>query len=392
MVLKNLSITGQKGLYGIRIENDSILGIFPSGSDVPETSIVLSFEDAIVLPGLINSHEHLDFNLFPKLGGPAYADYMHWGQDIHIRHKDRIRQVLAIPQAIRTRWGIYKNLLNGFTTVVNHGAVLDTGSLELVTVFQDCHCLHSLGTEKRWKWKLNGFTFRKGPIVLHIGEGTSRSAAQELDRLRRWNLFGRPIVGVHGVALEARQTEALRALVWCPDSNYFLYNKTASIDRLKQRLPILFGTDSTLSAAWNGWEQLRLARAQGMLTDEELLDGLTGKAAAVWNFPMLGKVAAGYQADLVITKGKDMDSLFAGNPTDILLVMHRGKIRLFDASLAGQLAAGGHKLAAYSPVLVGNNIKYVQGDLPGLIREIVRYDPGAELPVSAVTRNEAACQ
>jgi hypothetical protein len=177
-----------------------------------------------------------------------------------------------------------------------------------------------------------------------------------------------------------------------PDSNYFLYNKTAPVDRLKKRLPILFGTDSTLSAGWNGWEQLRLARAQGMLTDEELLDGLTGRAAAVWNFPMLGKLAVGYQADLVITKGRDVDSLFANNPEDLLLVMHRGKIRLFDSSLADQLAAAGHNLAAYSPVLLGTNTKFVQGDLPGLLREIVRFDPEAELPVSAVTLKETTCQ
>ena len=394
MVLKNLSIAGQKGLHGIRIEHDKITGVFPSGTVVPETPIVLSFEGAIVLPGLINSHEHLDFNLFPKLGGPAYADYTEWGQDIHTRHKDRIKRVLTIPQPLRTRWGMYKNLLNGFTTVVNHGAFLDTGSeQELVTVFQDCYCLHSLATEKRWKWKLNSFRRRRDElIVLHIGEGTSSAAATEVDRLSRWNLFRRPVVGVHGVALEPGQAEALRALIWCPDSNFFLYNKTAAIDRLKHLLPILFGTDSTLSASWNGWEQLRLARTQGMLTDEELLDGLTGKAAAIWNFPVLGKIETGYQADLVITKGRDMDSLFAGNPKDILLVMHRGNIRLFDASLEGQLAAAGHVPATYSPVLIGNKIKFVQGDLPGLIRDIARYDPEAELPVSAATWNETTCQ
>jgi cytosine/adenosine deaminase-related metal-dependent hydrolase len=392
MVLKNLSIIDRKGLHGIHIEQHKIAGIFPVGDAVPETSIVLSFEGAVVLPGLINSHEHLDFNLFPMLGNRAYADYMEWGRDIHIRHKDRIKRVLTIPQPLRTRWGMYKNLLNGFTTVVNHGAVLDTGAEELVTVFQDCHCLHSLGTEGRWKWKLNGFRFRKGPIVLHIGEGTSRLAAQEADKLRRWNLFKRPIVGVHGVAMQPRQAEALRALVWCPDSNYFLYNKTAPIDHLKHRLPILFGTDSTLSAAWNGWEQLRLARAQHMLTDEELLDALTGTAAAVWDFPMLGKIATGYQADLVIMKGRNMDGVFAGSPKDILLVIHRGKIRLFDAGLAGQLAAGGYRIGEFSAVQVGGSVKYVQGDLPGLIREIARYDPEAELPVSAATRNETACQ
>jgi cytosine/adenosine deaminase-related metal-dependent hydrolase len=380
MVLKNLSIIGRKGLYNILVDKDKIAGVFPSGTDVPGTSTVLSFRDAIVLPGLINSHEHLDFNLFPMLGNRAYQDYMEWGQDIHVRHRDRIKQVLAIPQALRTRWGMYKNLLNGFTTVVNHGAVLDTGVEELITVFQDDHCLHSLGTERRWKWKLNGFRRRKGLIVLHIGEGTNSTAAREADRLRRWNLFRRPIVGVHGVAMNERQAEALRALVWCPDSNFFLYNKTAPIDKLKRRLPILFGTDSTLSATWNGWEQLRLARQQGMLTDEELLDGLTGKAAAIWDLPMLGKVGIGYQADLVITKGRNLDNVFATNPKDLLLVMHQGHIRLFDASLAA-----GFETNDFSGVMVGGQLKYVQGDLPGLMREIVRYDPEAKFPVSLLT-------
>jgi cytosine/adenosine deaminase-related metal-dependent hydrolase len=390
MVLKNLSVIGRKGLHDIVTDEHKIAGIVPAGSAMPATSPVLSFADAIVLPGLINSHEHLDFNLFPMLGNRTYADYLEWGQDIHTRHKDRIRQVLAIPQSLRTRWGMYKNLLNGFTTVVNHGERLDTGAEELVTVFQGCYCLHSLGTERRWKWKIN--VSGRGPVVLHIGEGTNRAAAQELDRLRRWNLFGRPIVGVHGVAMEPRHTEALRALVWCPESNYFLYNKTAPIDELKHRLPILFGTDSTLSAGWNGWEQLRLARAQGMLTDEELLDGLTGKAAAIWNFPMLGKLAAGYQADLVITKGRDADSLFANNPEDLLLVMHRGQIRLFDSSLHAQLVTGGHAMGGYSRVLVGGHVKYVQGDLPGLLSEIMRYDPAAELPVSTAALTATICQ
>jgi cytosine/adenosine deaminase-related metal-dependent hydrolase len=382
MVLKNLSIIGRKGLYNLLIDKGKIAGVFASGTAMPETSAGLSFRDAIVLPGLINSHDHLDFNLFPMLGNRVYEDYMEWGQDIHARHKERIEQVLRIPQALRTRWGMYKNLLNGFTTVVNHGPVLDTGAEDIITVFQDCHCLHSLGTEKRWKWKLNGFRCREKPIVLHIGEGTNSVAAREADRLRRWNLFRRPIVGVHGVAMNERQAEALKALVWCPDSNFFLYHQTAPINWLKRRLPILFGTDSTLSATWNGWEQLRLASQQHMLTDEELLDSLTGITAAIWGLPMVGKIGMGYQADLVITKPVDPDSVFATNPEDLLLVMHRGHIRLFDSSLAASLAVGGFGMGGFNRVMVGGSIKYVQGDLPGLIREIVHFDPEAALPVT----------
>jgi cytosine/adenosine deaminase-related metal-dependent hydrolase len=361
---------------------------------LPGESLLLPLEGAIALPGLINSHEHLDFNLFPMLGNRTYQDYTEWGKDIHQQNKTRISQVLKTPLPVRTQWGIYKNLLNGFTTVVNHGRRLDTSTEELVTVYQDCHCLHSLGTEKHWKWKLNGWRRRHGLIVLHIGEGTSRMAEQEIDCLRRWNLFRRPIVGIHGVAMVESQARALRALVWCPDSNYFLYNKTAPIGLLKHRLPVLFGTDSTLSAAWNGWEQLRLARKEGALTDEELLDALTHKAAAVWNFPLLGKLERGYQADLVITQAKDtatlyasnpMNTLYASNPEDLLLVIHRGNIRVFDTSLVERLRTAGFNIGGFSKVSLGKHCKYVQGDLPALIREIRRHDPGAVLPVSAAS-------
>lgn len=324
------------------------------------------------------------------LGNRAYRDYTEWGEDIHQQNNIRIQQVLKIPQPLRTRWGIYKNLLNGFTTVVHHGQHLDTGSEELLTVCQDCHCLHSLGAERRWKWKLNGRKRRHGLIALHIGEGTSRRAEQEIDCLRRWNLFRRPIIGIHGIAMAERQAGALHALVWCPDSNYFLYKKTAPIARLKLRLPVLFGTDSTLSATWNAWDQLRLARKEAALTDEELLDALTHKAAAIWNLPLQGKLEPGYLADLIITQAKDtvtlctgsMDAFYASNPEDLLLVIHRGNIRVFDASLSEQLRTAGFNLSGFSKVTLGNRNKYVQGDLPALIREIHRHDPAAALPVS----------
>lgn len=378
MLLQNVSIVGRDGWQTIRLDGDRIACISPSEDAAGMDS--LSLDGALALPGLINSHEHLDFNLFPALGNHIYADYTEWGKDIHEQHSTRIAQVLNIPQPLRTKWGLYKNLLNGFTTVVNHGDRLDTGSEDIVTVFQDCYCLHSLATEKRWIWKLNSWRRRRSPIVLHIGEGTSTVAKKEIDRLRRWNLFRRPVIGVHGVAMDERQAPALRALVWCPDSNYFLYNSTAPIDRLKARLPILFGTDSTLSASWNGWQQLRTALARALLTEEELLAALTCQAANSWNFPFVGKIDTGYQADLLITRQK---TWYATDPEDLLLVIHRGQIRLFDASLASQDYIGNRLLPTgrYYPVAVGNSIKYVQGDLPGLIAKIRDYDPEAVLPI-----------
>ena len=41
-------------------------------------------------PGLINSHDHLDFNLFPQTGNRIYNNYTEWGRDIHEQNKEAI--------------------------------------------------------------------------------------------------------------------------------------------------------------------------------------------------------------------------------------------------------------------------------------------------------------
>src|ERR1700744_199967 len=120
MILNNLNMACTEESVSIRISGDKIneLSSMPfRGHNEP----VLTLKDAIVFPGLINSHEHLDFNLFPQLGDRTYANYTQWGKHIHQTYKEEISAVLKVPLALRAQWGIYKNLLCGVTTVVNHG-------------------------------------------------------------------------------------------------------------------------------------------------------------------------------------------------------------------------------------------------------------------------------
>src|SRR5450432_4419157 len=114
MQLRQLQLIGHNGLSQIQIENGRISRITDEGND-PQGS--LSFGGAIAFPGLINSHDHLDFNLFPQLRSHIYKTYTEWGTDIHERYGEEIGRVLKIPAPLRTRWGMYKNLLNGVTTV-----------------------------------------------------------------------------------------------------------------------------------------------------------------------------------------------------------------------------------------------------------------------------------
>lgn len=366
----------------ILVEGDSIVALRAATAD----RRLLSFDGLLVFPGLINSHDHLDFNLFPLIGNRIYTNYRDWGRDIHTANKGAINAVLQIPEHLRVLWGVYKNLLNGFTTVVNHGDRLNVPA-GLITVFQDCHCLHSVGFERNWRWKINRPLRDNLPFVLHAGEGTDALAQEEIDHLLRWNLFNRPLVGVHGVAMNERQAGCFQGLVWCPASNYFLLDRTAPVGRLKQRVPILFGTDSTLTAEWNSWPQIRQARREGAMTDEELLATLTTAPAAVWKLTDRGALAAGKRADLVIARPKPglngMDGFFSLDPEDLMLVLHQGRILLFDVSIRDMLMEAGMGDLHFDFTRCGD--KYVIGDLPGLMAEIRRYHPGVRFPAMMTT-------
>ncbi|HEU4471339.1 MAG TPA: hypothetical protein VFR58_09660 [Flavisolibacter sp.] len=337
----------------------------------------LVLEEALIFPGLINSHDHLDFNLFPMLGSKKYASYTEWGPSIHALYKHEIREVLAIPQVLRTQWGLYKNLLCGVTTVINHGPRLPIPD-PFIRVCQDLLNIHSVAFEKHWRRRLMN-PFNRRPCVIHTGEGTDTAAHAEINSLIRWNLLQKKLIGIHGVAMSPEQSAKFAALVWCPLSNFFLLGTTASIKHMNTT--ILLGSDSVLTGSWNFWDHLRFARETGLADQKEIIDMVTSRAAAAWRVP-------GYNQelppDLVIARtgtGKAIDQFFKINPADILLVIQSGAIRLMDESLYDQLRPHGLPAQSLSKVMIDGRLKYVPGNLPSLIQEIRQYHQGALFPV-----------
>ena len=318
------------------------------------------------------------------MGARKYSDYVEWGEDIHITNRKEIDAILKIPTPLRTQWGIYKNLLSGITTVVHHGDYLAVPD-PLIDVFQKCNMIHSARQERRWRWKLNKPFAMRAPIVVHAGEGTNAQSRREVDSLIRWNLFEREMIAVHGVAMEEEQADRFAALIWCPDSNYYLFDRTAEISRLRRRTKILFGTDSTLSASWNIWEHLRFARKLGAMPDEALFDSVTCAPAESWRLQGKGRLTAGSQADIVVANrrgsGGVYDSWFEINPADIALVMQNGAVRLCDEDRCRQLS--GSQSAGFSQIRVDGSAKYVQGDLPQLMSAIKGFAPQVRFPIES---------
>ena len=88
-------------LINVRIYPDTELSDIVTGNGVIEkilpAGILSHIDDAedmqglFIVPGFINSHDHLDFNCFSPLGNRTYSDYKEWGAHIHKEYKKEIK-------------------------------------------------------------------------------------------------------------------------------------------------------------------------------------------------------------------------------------------------------------------------------------------------------------
>ena len=75
MKLNNVYRVGDSRACSIGISEDKIA----DSADEPSSAMQLMFDKALIFPELINSHDHLDFNLFPQMGDRFYTNYTEWG-------------------------------------------------------------------------------------------------------------------------------------------------------------------------------------------------------------------------------------------------------------------------------------------------------------------------
>ncbi len=327
--------------------------------------------NSFVFPGLINAHDHLEFNLFPPLANRVYSDYLEWGEDIHVQQKEIIHKIEQIPFEKRIRFGALKNLLNGFTRVVHHGPHRPmVRSLTKYPVWMNYQYAHALGTEPRWKLKLNlPFT---SELMLHVGEGTSTRAELEIDRLITWNCVRKRLIGIHAIGITPEQASHFKAVIWCPASNLFLYNKTMAAHKIKDHTAVLFGTDSTVSSPASLWDQLRMVRGLEMISDQDLFKMLTFDSRTHFG-------GQSQSEDWVVARQKKSsrwDSFFDLHPEDILLVTIKGSTWLCDdalpASLRPQNAIG---------ILIGGSLKWVERELGEVVPALRQYDVSLPLHI-----------
>jgi cytosine/adenosine deaminase-related metal-dependent hydrolase len=323
------------------------LGHPPSPHDV-----AIDLDGAFVFPGLINAHDHLELNSFPRLKWrDHHVNVREWIADFQPRFTTDPVLAAARPETLDDRvWvGGLKNLLSGVTTVCHHNplhrVLCDRFPVRVVRKFRYSHSLQVDGeavasvchwTPPDWPW------------AIHAAEGIDDAASREIETLEELKCLGSQTVLVHGVGITPSQSDRLLArgvgLVWCPSSNHFLFGRTADVRPFAASGRLALGTDSRLSGAGDLFDEMRAAAETEQVSAESIVRAVTADAARMLRLPCAGRLEPGLPADLTIVRSRResaSETLVASTRRDVCLTMVDGQPLVADEAIEAAFDAAG---------------------------------------------------
>jgi cytosine/adenosine deaminase-related metal-dependent hydrolase len=297
---------------------------------------VIDLTGQAVYPGLINAHDHLELNHYPRSKfRPVYANAHDWGEDFLPRlSEEPYASLRRRALADQCRIGGIKNLRCGATTAVQHNPLhppLREAGYP-VRVPQRYGWAHSLHFEEDVRRSYRR-TPRGAIWMIHLAEGTDAVAAGELRDLEALGCLRPNTLVIHGVGLGAadrrRVIERGAGLVWCPSSNLFLLGTTGEVREFAAARKLALGSDSRLTADGDLLDELRAADRTGQLDPPTLFRLVTTDAAAILRLPRSGALRPGCRPDFFIAPASPdpYAGLLALTPHQIEAVYIGGVVR-----------------------------------------------------------------
>lgn len=350
--------------FGLHVARGRILpfGTHLAGSDAAE----IDLSGHLLLPGLVNAHDHLEFNLFPRLGTGPWPNAQAWAAAVHRPDRHPVKEHRAVPRRVRLIWGGIKNLLSGVTTVAHHNpweTVFEKDfPVRVVRRYGWAHSLHfSPDIAERFR-----DTLQDWPFIVHAAEGTDACAQAEVSQLDQLGILTERTVLVHAIGATTQQRDLIAergaSIVWCPTSNLFTMGATLPRQVVSATRRLALGTDSALTAEGDMIDEIRAAREHG-LTLRDIYPIVTTRAAEILRLKEgEGEIREGGVADLIAVRDSGQTPAEALLDLRPQLVMVGGRVMLLSSALAANL--GSHGL---QPVEIeGRGTWLVRSDVPQL--------------------------
>ncbi len=338
----------------------------------------------IIVPGLIDMHNHILFDIFDDsdwLPTKVYTNHKQWTAEPGYIAMLDVKQCLTwasqgrpawCPDRFSTadgrltcemdKWGELKGMIAGTTSIVGLPGTSAAcfGSLSRsIDVAQN-----DLGSDKVQTSALfppssgsgvctNVLADKTRAYLIHCGEGTDATARAEFAKLGSITdpancLYMPQTTITHGTAFTDVEFHAMAnagmKLTWSPASNVALYGATTDIPAaLAAGVVVTLGPDWSMGGSQNMLDELRFADAWDnahwgdVLSPKDLLLMATVNGAAALSLAdKLGRIEPGYLADLFVIPGDSAlpyDAVLAATPSDVELVMVGGRILYGAASL-----------------------------------------------------------
>jgi cytosine/adenosine deaminase-related metal-dependent hydrolase len=364
----------------VLIENDTLTCVAVSCADQPgaaDATVVQT--NGVILPGLIDAHNHILFDIFDESDwSPAkiYTNHNQWPNDARYGAMVDAKQYLNGEGSTvnvgceMLKYGELKGLIAGTTSIqgsanpankVCYGSLartidqtandLPADKMQTATIFPSTSAADGVCN--------NIASGATNAYVIHVGEGVDASALSEFSKLGTISttdecLYVPQTTIIHGTAFGDHEFSVMAqhgmSLVWSPRSNVFLYGagqdltKTANVPlALSKGINVALAPDWSIGGSQNLLDELRFANDVddtvwgNQLSAQKLMEMLTINAArALGVDAYVGSLEVGKRADVLVIGGDTnapYDALLAATPSQVRLVFVNGVALYGDAQL-----------------------------------------------------------
>jgi 5-methylthioadenosine/S-adenosylhomocysteine deaminase len=383
VLLRGMVVTPDQAFAGeVLVQGDTLTCVGPTCASAPGASSATVVEThGIILPGLVDVHNHILFDIFDETHWtPAqlYTNHDQWVEetkyDAMLDAKQFLNSEGNSPMELSCeldKFGELKGLVGGSTTIVGHTGINRTCYGSLARTAEQAS--NGLGFDKMQVSALfppttssaNGVcaNFLDGDTtayLIHCGEGVDAPSLAEFAELGTVTtddgcLYAPQTTLVHATAFgDAELTvmaERGMSLGWSARVNVFLYGGGTDLTKnpniplaLQKGINVALGPDWSIGGSQNLLDEMRFADHvdnaiwDDVITPKMLVQMATKNGAKALGLGgVLGSLEAGKKADLFVIGGdgaNPYDAVLAATPADVRLVMVGGVALYGDPSLA----------------------------------------------------------